>query len=152
MQYIKGIDEQKGCFLCDAVREPDAPDSLIVHREAEAFVILNRYPYSNGHIMVAPTAHKAGLEEISDGEMLSLLRLARRCAQALTRSLKAQGYNVGLNIGKAAGAGLKDHLHLHLVPRWLGDTNFMAVLADVRVISQALLELREQLRAEFRNG
>ncbi|MBI4231299.1 MAG: HIT domain-containing protein [Planctomycetes bacterium] len=152
LDYIKGIDEQKGCFLCDAVRSPDAPDSLVVHREAEAFVILNRFPYSHGHLMVAPTGHKATLDELADGEMLALMRLARRCSRALTKLLKAQGHNVGLNIGKAAGAGLKDHLHLHLVPRWVGDTNYMAILADVRVVSRSLQDLSGQLRDEFRRG
>lgn len=150
LQYVKGIDKQRGCFLCDAVRAPDAPESLVVHRQERCFVILNRYPYANGHLMVAPLAHKGTLEELDDADLLEMTRLTRRCTRALGTLLNAQGYNVGLNLGKAAGAGLQDHVHQHVVPRWLGDTNYMAVLADLRVLHQSLEELGGQLRAWFR--
>ncbi len=136
-----------GCVFCDkAAQDADGPN-LIVHRGAHAFVLLNLFPYNNGHLMVAPYRHTALLSDLDDAALLELIILARQAQAALERAFRPHGYNLGMNLGAAAGAGIADHLHLHVVPRWNGDTNFMPVLADVKVLPDSLehsaLKLRE---------
>jgi ATP adenylyltransferase len=117
----------------------------VVYRGGEAFVLLNRYPYASGHLMVAPYRHVGDFSELVEGEVLEIHRLASQGIGALAQLYTPQGYNLGWNLGRVAGAGIVDHVHLHLVPRWLGDTNFMPVLADVKVMPEHLVETRRKL-------
>jgi ATP adenylyltransferase len=131
--------ETADCFLCRYVREPaNDAENLVVCRGRKALAVLNRYPYNNGHLLVAPLAHRAGLGDLDDLELLECMHLLARLIEQIGQAMSADGFNVGLNLGKAAGAGLPGHLHWHLVPRWHGDTNFMPVLADVNVVPQSL--------------
>jgi ATP adenylyltransferase len=126
------------CFLCRGLVANDDRRNLIVTRSELAAVVLNKYPYNNGHLLIAPKAHKGRLDELTSEESLELQLLIRRMVQAIERIMRPDGFNIGLNLGRVAGAGLPGHLHWHVVPRWNGDTNFMPVVADVRVISQSL--------------
>lgn len=134
-----------GCIFCDKPQAGDDAAHLIVARARHCFVLLNLYPYNNGHIMVAPYRHVARLEELTDAEIGELLQVARRIEPILQEKIKPDGLNIGMNVGKVAGAGIDAHLHLHIVPRWGGDTNFMPVIADTKVIPQALDAMRELL-------
>jgi ATP adenylyltransferase len=135
-----------GCFLCRYAAAPRADrENLVVARGGRTLTVLNRFPYNNGHLLVAPLAHKASLEDLDDDEMLEGMQALRKMASLILRRMSADGFNIGLNIGKIAGAGLPGHLHWHLVPRWNGDTNFMPVLAGVNVIPQSLDALYELL-------
>jgi len=122
-------------------------DNYVIARERTCFALLNTYPYNGGHLMVVPYKQVEDLNGLTEEEMTDLLRLTRRCQNALTRVMKPEGFNIGMNIGKVAGAGIVEHLHIHVVPRWQGDTNFMPVLANTTVLPQALRELAGQLRA-----
>lgn len=137
------------CFLCSAIEGNDDRGTLLVHRTERSVVVLNRFPYNNGHLLIAPKAHKGRLDEHTPEELLELQLTLRRVIEILERNMKPDGFNVGLNLGKAAGAGLPGHLHWHVVPRWNGDTNFMPVLADVKVIVQSLDALYDLLHGEF---
>lgn len=139
--------DRGGCFLCDAFAARQDRENLVLVRTALSATVLNRYPYNNGHLLVAPLAHKATLADLGDDELLDGTQVLRRMIGVLDQVLEPQGYNVGLNLGKVAGAGLPGHLHWHVVPRWSGDTNFMPVLADVNVIPQSLEALYDQLAA-----
>jgi ATP adenylyltransferase len=138
MPYIESRDTEPGCLFCNRLEEPPGPESLILHRGPTAFVILNRYPYTNGHMMVVPYQHVASLEDLDDESLTDLMHLARRGLQALRRAYGAEAFNIGINIGAPSGAGVADHVHLHIVPRWPGDTNFMATTAATRVIPEEL--------------
>ena len=147
LEYIKQAGEQDGCVFCDESRGALAPDvSLLIHAGATAIVLLNKYPYSSGHLMVAPRRHAGALAELGDEEALEIHHLAVAAGDALERIYQPKGFNLGWNLGHAAGAGIADHVHLHVVPRWPGDTNFMPVLADVKVIPEHLLATRDRLR------
>jgi ATP adenylyltransferase len=141
LEYIRQADELPGCLFC----EPE--EGLVVAREEEAFVLVNRFPYSSGHVMVAPARHVGELGGLTGEEALGIHRLAARAVEALGREYGADGYNLGWNLGRVAGAGVVDHVHLHVVPRWAGDTNFMPVLADTKVLPEHLLETRARLAA-----
>jgi ATP adenylyltransferase len=134
------------CFICEGLAGADDRAAQIILRTPLSVVLLNRYPYNNGHLLVAPRAHKGRLEELTPDELLDTMETLRRMVGVLDESMHPHGYNVGLNIGRAAGAGLPGHLHWHVVPRWNGDTNFMPVLGDVRVISQSLDALYDLLK------
>lgn len=138
-------DQPPGCFLCRYRGESNDRSNYVVTRGQHSLVVLNRYPYNNGHLLVAPLAHSAGLGDLSDDELLEM----QKFLQSMTRKLKdlmgPEGFNVGLNLGHVAGAGLPGHLHWHIVPRWSGDTNFMPVCANTKVIPQALDELYDLL-------
>ncbi len=147
MSYIQGLAESTGCFICRNLANPqDDDENLVLWRTDRCIVVLNRYPYNNGHLLVAPARHIAGLDEADDQELLEMLKLVRESQKALTLAIKPHGFNVGMNFGRCAGAGLPGHLHIHVVPRWSGDTNFMNVCSDTDVISQSLAELLEQLK------
>ncbi len=148
LEYIQQADEQQGCIFCLAAAGDDEA-SLVVHRGDAAFVLLNRFPYSSGHLMVAPLRHVGDFGELTDEEALEIHRLAERGIAALAETYAPQGYNLGWNLGRIAGAGVLDHVHLHVVPRWAGDTNFMPVLADVKVIPEHLAATREKLAANW---
>jgi ATP adenylyltransferase len=133
----KPVDDA-GCFICRGLADADDRANLIASRTARSTVVLNRFPYNNGHLLVAPLAHKGQLSELTEDELLDLQLVLRRMIAILAETMRPDGFNVGLNLGRVAGAGLPGHLHWHIVPRWNGDTNFMPVLADVKVIPQSL--------------
>ena len=154
MAYIENFKQEGeaagGCFLC-RYRDEASLDAqnLVVARGETSFVVMNRFPYNNGHLLVAPLAHKGRLDELTDDELLGCQHQLREMAELCGRVMKPDGFNIGLNLGRAAGAGLPGHLHWHLVPRWSGDTNFMTVVDDVRVISQSLQSLYAALRSQL---
>jgi ATP adenylyltransferase len=148
LEYVQGADEQEGCVFCLALLD-ETDEPLVVHRGERAFVLLNKFPYAAGHLMVAPTRHVDGLGDLDDEEALELHRLTAAALRALEGALRPEGYNVGWNLGRVAGAGVVDHIHLHVVPRWAGDTNFMPVLADVKVIPEALADTKRRLEAAW---
>lgn len=137
-----------GCVFCDAPAT-DEGRALIVYEGGTSFVILNLYPYNNGHLMVAPRRHVATLADLTPDERLELIELARRSEMALSDAYRPEGINVGMNLGHPAGAGIADHLHMHVVPRWTGDTNFMSVVGQVRVLSEELPQTAARLRPIF---
>ena len=138
-----------GCIFCDKAAAHDDDRNLIVHRAERAFVLLNLFPYNNGHLMVVPYRHTADLADLDQPTLLELMTLARQAQAALGRAFHPDGYNLGMNLGQAAGAGIADHLHLHIVPRWGGDTNFMPVLADVKVLPDSLESSCRKIRAAW---
>jgi ATP adenylyltransferase len=144
LEYIGSADEQDGCFFCAALAGSDE-DGLVVSRGIHAFVVLNKFPYASGHLLVAPLRHTGELGELGDDEIVEIHRLASRGINALAATYGPEGYNLGWNLGRIAGAGVLDHIHLHVVPRWGGDTNFMPVLADVKVLPEHLAETRKRL-------
>ena len=144
LEYVQGADEDTGCFLCRAAGGDDE-DALVVYRGDAAFVVLNKYPYAAGHLMVAPFRHEAEFGALSGEEALEIHRLASLALGTLADTMRPQGFNLGWNLGRIAGAGVVDHVHLHVVPRWAGDTNFMPVLADVKVMPEALEATRRKL-------
>ncbi len=141
--FLPGADPD--CFICRGIAEQSDRANLLVERTARSVVILNRYPYNNGHLLVAPLRHEARLDRLSEAENVDLARLLAKYVGLIERLMSADGFNVGLNVGRAAGAGVPGHLHWHLVPRWNGDTNFMPSMAGIRVIPQALDALWELL-------
>jgi ATP adenylyltransferase len=148
--YITGQrGESAGCFLCEAAAAPEEAERLVVHTTAHHLVLLNRHPYSNGHLMVAPREHVASPQDASPAAQDESWGLLLLCQRVLQAAYAPGGMNVGMNLGKAAGAGLPDHYHLHLVPRWQGDTNFMTATADTRLVPEDLLQTRERLRPLF---
>lgn len=145
--YIKGLDRGEGCFLCHDLAHPEQDDeNLVLWRTDRCIVVLNRFPYNNGHLLIAPARHIAGLDETDEPEMLELTKLMREAQRALSITLNPHGYNVGLNFGRCAGAGLPGHMHIHVVPRWDGDTNFMSVCSDTKVVSQSLVDLLAEMK------
>jgi ATP adenylyltransferase len=144
LEYISSADDQPGCVFCAAV-EGDDEERLVVHRGPRTIVLLNKFPYASGHLMVAPQRHVGEFGELEDEEVLEVHRLASAGIGALAQTYAPQGYNLGWNLGRVAGAGVVDHVHLHVVPRWAGDTNFMPVLADVKVMPEYLEETRRKL-------
>jgi ATP adenylyltransferase len=149
MQYV-GIEQPAGCLFCRVIEHPDGEDAaLVVWRPEGAIVLLNKFPYNPGHAMVAPRAHKASIEDLDDAETTAMMSAVRTTLKVLRTTMKPDGFNVGANVGRPAGAGIPDHVHLHVVPRWNGDTNFMAVLDDVKVVNEALSETAAKLRQAF---
>lgn len=140
------------CFICRTAADADDRGNLLAHRSGLSVVLLNRFPYNNGHLLVCPLAHKARLDELTPEESADLQRLLRRMIAVLEKRMSPDGFNVGLNLGGAAGAGVPGHLHWHVVPRWAGDTNFMPVVGDTRVMSQSLDSLYDLIVGELRAG
>jgi ATP adenylyltransferase len=138
------------CFICRGLAEADDRANLIAYRGIYSAVLLNRFPYNNGHLMIAPSAHKGLLHDLTDAEALEMQQTLARLIGILDAVMRPDGYNIGLNLGRVAGAGLPGHLHWHLVPRWNGDTNFMPVVADVKVISQSLESLYDLVEPRLR--
>ena len=137
-RYIADATKDEGCVFCAAVAMNDDPQALIVFRGAKNFVILNRYPYTSGHVMVVPYQHTADLPATDPETLAEMMVLAQRVQLALEKTYHPQGYNLGMNLGRAAGAGVTGHLHLHVLPRWSGDTNFMTSVAETRVMPETL--------------
>jgi ATP adenylyltransferase len=157
MEYIRSLGKpEEGCFLCAAAAaetEEDRRGRGVLWRTGQSVVLMNLFPYNNGHLLIAPRAHKAELEELTEAEHADLMLQTTECVRLLKRAVSAQGFNIGINLGKCAGAGLPGHLHQHVVPRWAGDTNFMGVVAEVRVVPQAMSQLYDELlqvRGEMR--
>lgn len=153
LQYIVNADKQKakGCIFCLFPKEPPENDrkNLILYRGKKAFVILNRFPYNNGHLMVVPYRHIAHFEELDAEEKIDMMDLIEKSIRALKKAFKPQGYNIGMNLGRVAGAGIDDHIHFHVVPRWNGDTNFMPVVGQTKVISSSLEDTLLELQKYF---
>jgi len=147
MNYILG-EKKKGCFFCKKLKEKKSKKNLILYQGEGVFVVMNKYPYTNGHLMVVPKRHCYELEELDDDELKELLGLLKASTQVLKASLRPHGFNIGMNIGKVGGAG-EDHLHLHIVPRWEGDTNFMPVIGETKIIPEYLEKTYSKLYAAF---
>ena len=145
MSYVSNNTPNQGCIFCPS--EHGDRERLILARSENSLLMLNRYPYTGGHLMVAPLRHAAGLDDLEDVELLDLMHMLRKGRTLLHRVVNPDGFNIGLNLGKAAGAGVEEHLHIHIVPRWNGDSNFMTVIGDVRVIPEGLMAAYDQLSA-----
>lgn len=148
IDYILGKREPY-CIFCPEGDGHSDEERLILYRGSLVMVMMNKYPYNNGHLLVAPWRHVADLEALSEDEMLHLMRWVKRCTQILKKAMRPDGFNIGLNLASAAGAGVEDHLHFHVVPRWHGDTNFLTVLAEVRSIPEHLRQTYEKLLPHF---
>ena len=148
IQYIL-MDKPEGCILCEKPGQKNDAQNYILYRGDKNFVILNAYPYNPGHLMIAPYRHIANLEDLTDDELHEHFEIARRSVRLLKEVFNPNGFNIGINIGRAAGAGIDEHVHTHIVPRWQGDTNFMPVFSNVRVVNEALAETYEKLKGKF---
>lgn len=148
IEYIKSV-KSADCFLCTYPAQDKDVENLLLFRGTGNFIIMNRYPYNPGHLLVAPYRHIANLEELTVAERNEHFELVSRCISVLKRAFKPGGFNIGANLGKVAGAGVEDHYHSHIVPRWDGDTNYVPVLGNVRVVPQALAETYDELRDKF---
>jgi ATP adenylyltransferase len=151
MRYIAGAAKRSGCIFCEKWKEQTDLENLILLRGETCFVLMNLFPYNNGHLMVVPVRHTGDILDLAPEEHAEMFRLTQRSVAALRSSMNPQGFNIGYNLGQSAGAGITDHLHLHVVPRWNGDTNFMPVLGSTRVISEALEATYRKLKAAMSN-
>ena len=149
MEYVKAPKEDENIFN-DKVNSKNDRDNLILYRGDFSFIIMNLYPYNNGHILILPYKKISNMEDLNDNELLEIMKLAKQAMLIFKRKMNAEGFNFGLNIGKAAGAGIKEHLHYHLVPRWSGDNNFMPTIGNTKVIVQGLLETYDLIFPEFK--
>lgn len=150
MEYILSDREKGQCIFCEATREDRDEENLILYRGKHAFVILNLYPYNNGHLMVVPYEHVSSTEDLDPEVLTELMLLVNRSLELLRKVMSPQGFNIGINMGASAGAGIEDHVHIHVVPRWTGDTNFMPVLATTRVVPELLSKTYAMLQATLR--
>jgi ATP adenylyltransferase len=147
MPYLSGEGGSKAeCLFCEKARETDDDANFILHRGLLSYVLLNLYPYNNGHLMIAPYAHEASIETLDAETLAEMMALSQSCLRVLSRAYQPQAYNLGFNIGAAAGAGVVGHVHMHIVPRWSGDTNFMATVAETRVIPEWVQQTHERLK------
>ena len=147
IKYVQGLNKGNDCFICHDLKNPQDDDkNLVLWRSGRCIVILNHFPYNNGHLLIAPARHIPDLDAASDEELLELTKLIRESQKALSLAIEPHGFNVGMNFGRCSGAGLPGHFHIHIVPRWDGDTNFMSVCSDTDVISQSLTELLKLLK------
>ena len=149
MEYIDNPDKPLGCVFCREAAREDGPENLIVARGANAFVILNRYPYTSGHLMIVPYSHLPTLETLDASTRAEIMELANRAVAVLRLVYRPDGFNLGINIGSAAGAGIADHVHLHVVPRWTGDTNFMSTVSETRVLPEDLPATYARVRSAW---
>ncbi len=148
MEYILG-KKKKDCVFCTEPEEDKDRKNYILYREKRCYVIMNIFPYNNGHLMVIPYRHVEDLESLPDSTLGEMMAVTKQCCAVMRRAMGPHGFNIGVNVGDAAGAGIKEHLHIHIVPRWRGDTNFMAVMDEVRVMPQHLRETYDILRKGF---
>jgi len=151
MKYIEENREDQGCVFCQAAEREDGVDNLIFHRGENVFMILNRYPYTNGHIMCVPFAHVGKLDDLNAEVRAELMEKATKAITVLRSVYKPEGFNVGMNLGQIAGAGIADHLHVHIVPRWSGDTSFMSTLGNTRVLPGSLEETYARVQDAWKN-
>ena len=145
-KYIASSDREPGCVFCRVQREESDRENLIIHRASLNFVILNLYPYTSGHLMIVPYEHVASLASVTEPVTNEMMALAKKAQTSLEAEYRPDGFNIGMNLGRNAGAGVAEHIHLHVVPRWAGDTNFMAVLAGTTVVPEALKDIAAKLR------
>jgi ATP adenylyltransferase len=150
MEYIENCDRPEGCIFCIKPAEDHDQKNLIVHRGKTSFIILNRYPYNNGHLMVVPYQHTAELSDLSDPEKIELFDFLALSQKVLNRVMCPQAFNIGMNLGRCSGAGIEDHLHFHVVPRWNGDTNFMPIIGHTKVVSEGLEDTWKKLSQSFK--
>jgi ATP adenylyltransferase len=150
MDYIESTQSDSGCIFCDRLEEDDSPENLILYRGKKSFVILNRYPYTNGHTMVVPYQHVPSLEMLDESTLTELMLLTNQTIRTLRHVYCAESFNIGVNIGVPAGAGVADHVHIHVVPRWSGDTNFMSTTAGTRVLPEALEQTYARIKAGWK--
>jgi ATP adenylyltransferase len=146
MEYILAPKTDEGCIFCNGLKQVDGPDNLIVFRGSKAFVMLNRFPYTSGHLMVVPYEHRPSLDLLETDSRSDIMNLAAKALQVLVTLYSPQGFNLGMNIGNAAGAGISEHVHLHVVPRWVGDTNFMSSVSQTRVLPELLEETYRRVK------
>ncbi len=146
MEYILAPKTDESCIFCEGLKQEDGADNLIVHRGKNAFVMLNRFPYTSGHLMIVPYEHQPSLELLEATSRADVMELAARAVKVLQQVYAPQGFNLGMNIGNAAGAGISEHVHLHVVPRWVGDTNFMSSVSQVRVLPELLEETYRKVK------
>ena len=149
MEYILAPKTDEGCIFCNALKQTDGPENLIVTRGPQAFVMLNRFPYTSGHLMIVPYEHQPSLELLEPASRADIMELAAQAMRVLEAVYAPQGFNLGMNIGNAAGAGISEHVHLHVVPRWVGDTNFMSSVSQVRVLPELLEETYRRVKAAW---
>ena len=149
-QYITTTGDGGECIFCAAAQAPDDQERLVVHRAARSFVILNRFPYTSGHLLIVPYEHAAALEELPDETLVEFIRLARDSVKHLRTVYRPEGLNLGMNLGRSAGAGIAEHVHLHVLPRWRGDTSFITTVGETRVVPEELEVTWEKLRRAFR--
>jgi ATP adenylyltransferase len=148
MEYILS-DKEQHCIFCELPKQERDRDNLILYRSVHSFVIMNRYPYNNGHILVVPYRHVSALEELDDAVLLDFMKVTRHSVASIRKAFMPDGFNIGINIGRIAGAGMEEHVHLHMVPRWAGDTSFMTVFDEVRVIPEHIMSTYDKLFAAF---
>lgn len=151
-EYIKGFknkDKIEGCFVCYAIEDNDDEENLLVARFSNSIVLMNRYPYNNGHLLICPNSHNSDLNDVGESERTELMQVINISTSVIKKVYKPHGYNIGLNAGSAAGAGLPGHLHFHILPRWNGDTNFTATIADIKVVNESMRESYQSLKKEF---
>lgn len=146
MVYLSRVDEEDGCLFCRVAQEPPGENNLVLVRTDHALLMMNKFPYNSGHLMVAPIRHVANYEDLQDHELLAMDHLTQRALTLLRKVFSPHAFNLGMNLGRIAGAGIDQHLHLHIVPRWQGDTNFMPVIADTKVIPEALVDTYRRLK------
>jgi len=149
MAYIENQENEDGCIFCSLPKQKDDRENLIIFRGKRAFVIVNRYPYTSGHLMVVPLAHKPDFEQLNPKIRAEMMELATRCMRILRKVYNPQAFNLGANVGEVAGAGIPDHVHIHIVPRWAGDTNFMSTVGEVRVLPETLEETYRRIRTAW---
>ena len=153
MEYIENSsNKEEGCIFCNVQEKEDSAENLIAFRGKRAYVILNRYPYTSGHLMVIPFAHKANFEELDPPTRAEMMELTTQCMTVLRKIYNPEAFNMGANIGEAAGAGIKEHVHIHIVPRWVGDTNFMSAVGETRVLPESLESTYERVKKGFSEG
>jgi ATP adenylyltransferase len=152
MEYITTPKTDEGCIFCNGLKLADGPENLIIFRGSKAFVMLNRFPYTSGHLMVVPYEHKPSLELLEPASRAEIMDLSARAILVLQALYTPQGFNLGMNIGNAAGAGVTEHVHLHVVPRWVGDTNFMSSVSQTRVLPELLEETYRRIKEAWQAG
>ncbi len=154
-KYIESFaqkDDKKDCIFCEMISlDPNSDDNLVVSQNELSFTIMNLYPYNNGHLMVVPKRHLSRLSELNDSELIECMKTLQELENVLTEIMKPDGFNIGINLGRVSGAGIDDHIHFHIVPRWNGDTNFMPVLGEVKVISQDLLKTKKMISENLKS-
>lgn len=148
MNYILSIKDE-GCIFCELPKQNRDRENLILYRSKHNFVIMNRYPYNNGHIMVVPYIHTSSLDNLSDEILLDFMKVTQHSINSIQKAFMPDGFNIGINIGRIAGAGMEEHVHLHMVPRWAGDTSFMTVFDEIRVIPEHLIQTYDRLYSAF---
>jgi len=150
MTYIKQAKKNKGCLFCKKLKEAKDEENYILVRSKLAFVMLNIFPYNSGHLMIVPIRHVGEVEDLKTKESREMISLLQKSIKAIKRAYQPEGFNIGMNLGRTAGAGVLHHLHIHVVPRWNGDTNFMPIIAESKIISQGLRETYKQLKKQFK--